>query len=297
MKKKGIRLLVVFVVLVLLVGGYFIISSMNKEREQQEAEEEYAEDGTLIYSMEFEDIANISFTYEGQTYGFSLKDDTWIYDGDENFPVNQSNLDNKALTLMEVYVDRELGLDGVELSDFGLDNPVTTVTVTDVDGNTQTYSMGERNNTASAYYMLDENTGKVYLRDGSFIVAFADGFTLYDVADLEDYPNISEETVSSVIIDGEKNIKGEVIGAIAAIDFNESIDYNATEEEKENYGLTNPSHRIEFTYTATVGGVSSEVTRVLLIGGAKDETQSYAMFEDSTEVSTILIEDLSFLTN
>lgn len=291
MKKKGIRLLIVIVVLLLLVGGYFLLTYLNNEREG----EGYEEDGTLIYSMEYEDIANISFTYEDQTYGFSLENGTWIYDGDENFPVNQNYMNTKAMTLTEVYVDRELDGEGVELSDFGLDTPVTTVTVTDVEGNTQTYAMGDRNDTAGAYYMLDENTGKFYLRDGSLIVAFADGFTLYDLADLADFPIISEEKVSSVIIDGEKNIKGEVIGAIAALEFQESIDYEATEEEKEHYGLTDPSHRIEFTYLSTVGGVESEVTKVLLTGGAKDETQVYAMFEDSKEVSTIATDSLTTL--
>lgn len=297
MKKKGIRLLIVLGVLVLLIGGYCMISAYNKAQEEKEAEEEYAEDGTLIYSIPFTDIKNISFTYEGQTYGFSLEDEVWTYDGDENFPVHQAKLDNKAGTFVEVYVKRELDMEGTDLSEFGLDNPITTATVTDVNGNTQTYAMGERNSTADAYYMLDVNTGKVYLKDGSFIVAFAESFTINDVMNLTAYPIISEETVSSVIIDGEKNIKGEVIGAIADIDFNKSVDYNATAEEKESYGLNNPAHRIEFTYEATVGGVTSEVTKVLLIGNAMDEEQVYACFEDSSEVSTILNEKLDFLTN
>ncbi len=293
-KKKGIRLIAILIVLVALVAGYFVLSKKNDHEAKED--ETSATDGILLHQMDLEDIANISFTYEGKNYGFSRTDGVWYYDGDKNFPVNQNKMDVKSVTILELFVDRELKGD-LNPADFGLDNPVTSVTVTNVKGEKQTFSMGDRNPTASSYYMKDENTGKMYLMDGSLIVAFADGFTLYDVADLERFPTFSAEDVFSVVIDGTNRIEGEIFGSVAKLDFEESVDYDATEEEKETYGLTNPVHKITFTYAVKVGGKESSMTKTLFIGAAKDETQTYVMFQDSKEVSTILTENLTFLNN
>lgn len=301
MKKKGIRLVLLLVVLGILAAVFFILNNKNKKAEEEkakkEAEEEelYVEDGDLLYSFDYEDMKQIAFTYEGNHYSFTKTDGIWTYDADPDFPIHQVYMEAKAAKLAEIYVEREIEGTDNSKEDFGLENPEVSVSLTLEDGQIYTFLMGKRNDTVGDYYMYDENAGKYYLKDGSLIVAFGDGFSLYDLAELEALPSISSSEVTHIYINGEENKNMDNISNVVALEFSAGVNYKAAEEEMERYGLATPQASLKVEYNKTLNSLTTEKSFTLLIGNQTEDGAYYACLEGSREVSTIEASKLAFI--
>lgn len=301
MKKKGIQLVLLLVVAGILAAGFLILNSKNRaeeEKKRQEEEEEeqfYVEDGELIYSFDYEDMKQMAFTYEGNTYSFTKTDGGWVYDGDPDFPIHQVFMEAKAARLAEIYVEREIQGTETSKQDFGLENPEVSVTLTLEDGQAYTFLVGERNETADGYYMYDESAGKYYLMDGRFIVAFADGFTLYDLVELEEIPAVSKSEITHIYVNGEENKNMDNLPKVAALQFSKGVNYRASDEEMESYGLAEPEFTLKIEYNKTLNSLTAEQSYTLLIGKETEDGARYACLEGSREVSTIESSKLAFL--
>lgn len=301
MKKKGIRLLLLLVAAGILAAVFLILNHKNKEeearkaKEEEEKEEFYTEDGVLLYSFDYEDMKQISFTYEENSYSFTKNDGVWTYDADPEFPIHQVYLETKAAKLAEIYVDREIEATDSSKAEFGLDNPVVSVSLSLEDGEKYTFLMGNRNDTVGAYYMYDETTGKYYLRDGSLIVAFGDGFSLYDLVELEDLPAVSNTEITHIYINGEENKNMDNISNVVALEFSSGVNYKATDAEMESYGLLSPEATLKIEYNKTLNSLSTEKSYTLLIGRETEDGKRYACLEGSREVSTIETSKLAFI--
>lgn len=308
MKKKGVLLVLLLVAVGILTAGFVILNNKNKEKEaEKKRKEEEAdslipeEEGTLLYSFAYEDMKQIAFTYAGNSYSFTKMDGVWVYDADPNFPLHQVYMDAKAAKLAEIYVEREISGDKSSKADFGLENPEVSVTLTLQDGQEYTFLMGDRNNTTGDYYMLDGNTGKYYLRDGSFIVAFGDGFTLYDLAELEEMPTVSASEITHIYVNGEENKNMENLANAAALKFSAGVNYNASDEEMEQYGLLAPQKMLKVDYNKTLNALTTEKSYTLFVGkeaeekGEDGESCYYVCLEGSREVSIIEASKLAFI--
>ena len=300
MKKKGLQLVLLFVVVGILAAAFLILNKKNKaeeekKRQEEEEEELYTEDGELIYSFDYEKMKQISFTYDGNTYSFTKTDGNWIYDDDPDFPIHQVYVETKAARLAEIYVEREI--QGTESSkqDFGLEEPEVSVTLTLEDGQVYTFLVGERNDTAGGYYMYDESDEKYYLMDGRFIVAFADGFTLYDLVEMEAIPTVSTSEITHIYVNGEENKNMDNLPNIAALEFSKGVNYKASDEEMAGYGLTEPELTLKVEYNKTLNSLTTEQSYTLLIGKETEDGARYACLEGSREVSTIESSKLTFL--
>lgn len=302
MKKKGVLLVLLLALICVLTAGFIILNKQNREKEAEKKQEEEekeslysAEEGELLYSFDYEDMKQITFTYAGETYSFTKTGEDWSYDADPEFPIHQSFIRAKAAKLAEIYVEKEIEAGADSRAEFGLDNPEVSVTLTLEDGQAYTFLMGQRNNTIGSYYMLDEKTGKYYVRDGSFIVAFGDGFSLYDLAELEEVPAVSTSEITHIYIDGEENKKMDSLPFVAALEFSKGVNYKASNAELEAYGLAEPPKTIKVEYNKTLNALTTEMSYTLLIGNQAGEDGYYACLEGSREVSIIEGEKLEFL--
>src|SRR5699024_9214466 len=85
------------------------------------------------------------------------------------------------------------------LSDYGLEDPEVTATVTDTEGETTKLSLGTTNDAVSGCYMsLNDDASKIYLVDTSLKTNLQ--FDLSDIAVKEDIPSITGSTITSVTI-------------------------------------------------------------------------------------------------
>ena len=120
--------------LALLLGLYGVLRATNAENEEGETE------GEALTAMASEDITELAVTIDGQEAVFVREDSEWKKSGEDSFPVNKDKLDTLAETFSGLTADRELS-DIEDLSEYGLDSPVSTVSLTDAEGETVSFCL------------------------------------------------------------------------------------------------------------------------------------------------------------
>ena len=207
---------------------------------------------------------------------FEKKDDSWVKKDDTDFPVNQSTLDSAASSVTSVESDRVLE-DVDDLAEYGLDSPANTIKIVtksedeDGDDTTTTLYVGDENSSTSQYYVRKDDEKTVYLVDSSCVEPFTK--TLYDYAQMEDFPAISStDTITKISVDGDNsyelkkdadtsvwsvNANGEedkadsatvssLVSSFGSMAYNSMADYKC--EDKSKYGLDKPYSTITVDY-------------------------------------------------
>lgn len=207
MSKKTKRLLILAAALVALVALYLVVRMIGQKREKQDAADaEVAENGFVIREMKEDEICGFSYQHVGDEdydetqYIFSKQGDTWYYKNDLQFPVNQDIAAMRVEELATVYAKRLLEETDENFAAYGLDAPKLIISVTD-GKETITYNLGNYNESTADYYMNIEGTNEVYTVDPTLWVGFSMG--LYDMVEMEDFPEIQEDHITDLIIETE----------------------------------------------------------------------------------------------
>lgn len=292
MKKKKNQFLLLLGLLLLLLIAWFGIKMLNqKQEEQQEAEEEAAK----IYVTDIKEIDSVSYGTENGEFTFEKEDDAWIYKQDTDFPLAQNYPEQIAGKFGKLEAFRELQ-DGDDLEAYGLTDPAYTVKLEDTNGNETSLSIG--NAVDDAYYLLNENTEKIYTVSSSVTGVLQ--YTLEEMAQLDTYPNIGSGNLKKEVItqDGEtttydseneddtKNIAA-VAGGLGAVTLSSAADYSVEDKDLKGFGLDEDSRiTVEATYTKD----EEEEILTLYIGGQDGEGNRYVMMNDSRIVYLISAE-------
>ena len=197
MKKK--RLIVAVIVLILCIGAYAGVRSLHLDEEAQEQEET-----VYMYQTDTDGITAFSFVSGGETLSFTKTDGTWSYDGDSSFAADQTTLSSMASALAQIEAEQALE-EPEALSEYGLDAPSNTITVSTADG-TDTLYIGNENEAAGGYYAKLEGGDTVYLIGTSLPSRF--DCTLDSLEETEEETS-SQETSSEAESSGETETSGE----------------------------------------------------------------------------------------
>lgn len=167
-RKKQRRLLLVLLVLLLAAcAGYFFLLRYNARQEAAETEAE--ETSIAIYPEDFDSssISSIRYNHDGELLSFSLQKDgeTWQYDDNTKFPLNQSSLTGMNTQLQSLTASRKLKDNLDNAADYGLDQPSNEVTLKDSDGTEFTIYFGNTNESASVTYIYTSAGKEVYTID------------------------------------------------------------------------------------------------------------------------------------
>ena len=244
----------------------------------------------------------MSFDVGNGEMAFSKQDGTWYYTPEEDFPLAQSYPEEMAAALGSITADRELE-DGDSLADYGLEEPVYTLSFTDEDGSTTDLYFG--NMTGDFYYVTVGDTGSVYTVASTVIDSL--NYTLADIAQLDEYPsigtgNLVKETITqngettvydSADEDQEEDITA-VAGGLGAVELSEAADYSVADEDLAGFGLDEAARiTVEAVYTEE----DEEETLTLYIGGEDGEGNRYVMINESRIVYLISDENCSNILN
>ena len=91
--------------------------------------------------------------------------------------------------------------EGDTLEAYGLDQPFATLTAAKPDGGTLTISLGNTTTDGNSYYMLmNEQESPVYIISNSLYTEMSK--TIYDMCDLPELPQLTEENLQSVTVEG-----------------------------------------------------------------------------------------------
>ena len=278
--KKSTKLVSAVVVLAVLGGVYVGLNTyVTKEESTESSSEE--ESKTEVYSVKTDDIKSLEFIIDKKDTVFEKKDDLWVKKDETAFPVNQTTLDSAASALEKVEADRVLeNVD--DLTEYGLNSPSNSVTVTTDDGTTK-FNIGDENTSTNQYYIAkDDEDSTVYVVSSSTVTPFMN--SLYDYAQGEDFPTIDSSTVKKVQVSQDEDsyileensdgatwdvstdgsdketadttAAGNVTSGLGSLAYDQFVDYNA--EDLSKYGLDKPYATITVDYQEEVENDSGD---------------------------------------
>ena len=311
MKKKTVKLVSAVVVLGVLCAAYEGVNYYVTSQEEKETEEN--DTSVDLVSLEADNITAVSFTADQNEVEFDKKDDTWTEKSDADFPVNQDTVDSAVKGVASLTADQEIS-DVEDLSEYDLDSPQNTITLTTADGDT-TLEVGMESSNNQYYVKKADDDKNVYLVSSTSIEPFMG--TLYDFAESGTFPSVTSATITDVKVDKENGYEltqdadnlfwnvsdgkttekadttkaGTVTSAIGSLAYDKFVDYNCTDDSK--YGFDDPYAVITVKYTEEEQETQTvEKTLTIYVG---DETgdDRYVKVDDSKEVYTITKDSLT----
>ena len=301
MKKKAVKLVSAVVVLGVLCAAYEGVNFYVTSQEEKETEEN--DTSVDLVSLEADDITAVSFTADQNEVEFDKKDDSWTEKSDANFPVNQDTVDSAVKGVASLTADQEIS-DVEDMSQYDLDNPQNTITLTTADGDTSLQIGMESSN--NQYYVKKEDDDKnVYLVSSSSIEPFMG--TLYDFAESGTFPSVTSATITDVKVDKENSYEltqdadnlfwkvsdgkttekadttkaGTVTSAVGSLAYDKFVDYNCTDDSK--YGFDDPYAVITVKYTEEEAVESDEDSEESTDADTEESTTDEAAADTSED--------------
>ena len=324
MKKKTVKLVSAVVVLGVACGAYVGVNSYVSSQEATEAEEE--DKSVDLISLKADEVTAVSFKADDADVEFDRKDDSWTEKSDADFPVNQDTVDDAVKGVASLTADQEIS-DVEDLSQYELDDPQNTITLTTADGNT-TLQVGMESSNNQYYVKKEDDDKNVYLVSSTSLEPFMGG--LYDFAESGTFPSVTSATITDVKVDKEDGYEltqdadnlfwnvsdgkdtekadttkaGNMTSAIGSLAYDKFVDYNCTDDAK--YGFDDPYAVVTVKYTEEEAVESDEeessedeqetrtVEKTLTIYvGNETGDDRYVKVDDSKEVYTITKDSLT----
>ena len=320
MKKKSVNLITAVGVLVVLSGAYVGVKAYVAKQEAADTESAEGENPEII-SIASADVKSIKFVIDKKEVTFEKDGDSWVKSDETDFPVDQDKIDTLVSSLNSIKAERTL--ENVEdASEYELDQPDNTITVTTEDGETTVIQLGMENDSTSQEYIdLNEDSSTVYVVSNSTFSSFEG--TLYDFAKSGVFPTVDSSTVSKISVDGKDssyvvekdennfwNITGDgetekadsakatsLASALSSMAYSSYVNYNCAEDEFSQYGLDKPYAEITVCYQEKVKKESTDDENEAENGdeevseASEDENQGDETADSETDGSESLDED------
>lgn len=244
MEKRTRTLCLLVGAVVLLLVAYFGIRGFNKNQEKKAEKEAKASE---IYLTKMEDVTEIRYNIGNgeQVFVKESDSDNWEVEAQPDFPLAQTYPEQIASDFGTLKAERELK-DADQLSDYGLEDPVYTVELSDSKGNTHQISIG--NVTGDMYYATVDDSQTVYTVSAAVMEDLQ--YSLEEMAQLDQVPsigsgNLVEETITkagsqttySADNKDDSEAVATVIGGLGALTLDTVENYTVQPEELASYGL------------------------------------------------------------
>ena len=287
-------------------------------RQVENYKEQIKNSGEVVLQVSTDSVQSLFWKYEDTELSFH-KDEKWLYDEDENFPVDQDKIE-ELLTVFQDFT-AAFEIDEVEdLTQYGLEDPMCTISITTED---QTYEIK-----LGDYSKMDEER-YVSIGDDKVYLAQTDPFESYEVVlkdmiqqdetlgygqiisltasgeeDLEvtyqednTADTYCEDDVYFAKIDGENKPLSSTrvdnyLSALRKLDLTEYVTYNATEEEITEYGFDDPELAVTVIYTPSTEEEEAEEQTFVLYLAREEAEEEESSAEDA--VGTEKEEDTDF---
>ena len=244
MEKRTRTLCLLVGAVVLLLVAYFGIRGFNKNQEKKAEKEAKASE---IYLTKMEDVTEIRYNIGNgeQVFVKESDSDNWEVEAQPDFPLAQTYPEQIASDFGTLKAERELK-DADQLSDYGVEDPVYTVELSDSKGNTHQISIG--NVTGDTYYATVDDSQTVYTVSAAVMEDLQ--YSLEEMAQLDQVPsigsgNLVEETITkagsqttySADNKDDSEAVATVIGGLGALTLDTVENYTVQPEELASYGL------------------------------------------------------------
>lgn len=292
------KLISLTIILAVLAGGSYAVTKLTEQEN-----EEVADTSAVIYTANEDSISELSWAYGEEALTFQYDGENWVYAEDKEFPLDDTYLSEMLTALSEVTASKTIS-DAADLSEYGLDEPICTVTV--LDESTTTLIFGNETGLGGERY-CSFGDGNVYLVDSAIIDNFSYG--LYDLVQMETLP--SSDEIENFIVSAEQKLdilyqensglaysnqyvwfmkeKEEyitldteltenLIDSITGLNWLSVAAYHADNEQLAEYGLKTPDVSVE---------LKTDTNKYTLNLGMGDNGSCYARLGNSSIVYTI----------
>lgn len=306
------RLLILVGVLAVVCAAAFLATRVQEQQEQVEAS------GETVLAIDAGNVASLAWTSGEAEYAFH-KDETWIYDADEAFPVSAEALE-ELLAPFSSFNAAFVIRDVTDYAQYGLEEPECTIEIGTAEAS-YTIALGDMSAMDDQRY-VSIGDGNVYLAVTDPMDAFA--VELSDLIDNDEIPQMDtvtalsltgavEESIAYVEAGGpsysdedvyflqsgeeslplDTDLVEDYLGGIRELVLTDYATYNATEIELASFGLNDPALTVTVEYEqqaeAAEEGAEPETTAgtlALHIGRVEEEAEESAEETDAAAEET-----------
>lgn len=194
---QRVRLLMAALTAVVLLGIYLWMVFLEHRTEN-------GEDGLCIYAMEASAIDRLTFTGAEGPITLVRRGETWIWEQEEEFPLNQNFTDTMVEKTAALRAGAVVAEGKEHYGTYGLDQPSNVITVEAGDQEKVIY-LGRVNSGSGDSYMAVEGSEKIYTVDASFSNIFSG--SILSMAARESLPDFTQEDVIRfTVAEGEREI-------------------------------------------------------------------------------------------
>lgn len=311
------RLLILVGVLAVVCAAAFLATRVQEQQEQVEAS------GETVLAIDAGNVASLAWTSGEAEYAFH-KDETWIYDADEAFPVSAEALE-ELLAPFSSFNAAFVIRDVTDYAQYGLEEPECTIEIGTADAS-YTIALGDMSAMDDQRY-VSIGDGNVYLAVTDPMDAFA--VELSDLIDNDEIPQMDtvtalsltgavEESIAYVEVGGpsysdedvyflqsgeeslplDTDLVEDYLGGIRDLVLTDYATYNATEIELASFGLNDPALTVTVEYEqqaeAAEEGAEPETTAgtlALHIGRVEEAEESAEETDAAAEETAESAED------
>lgn len=265
--KRYKRIVILLAVLAVACIATFAVSRY------EEYKEEIANSDEVILEIPTEDVTSLSWTIGDESLAFH-KDESWLYDTDEAFPVDHEKIEEMLSQFEEFGV--AFIIENVEdYAQYGLDSPECTISIATAE---QSYEikLGDFSQMDEQRY-VDIGDGNVYLVStdpmDSFDVELSDLILDDEIPTFDDVSHITFAGAENYTVTYEENsgksysaddvyfnqqgkpldssLLESYLSSLSNVDLSEYVTYNATADELEEYGMNDPELTVTVDYSYT----------------------------------------------
>ena len=286
--KRSKRLFALLGILIVACVATFAVTQMEEEKEQIKTS------GEIVLEVPSDDVTSLSWEY-GETALAFHKDENWLYDEDEAFPVDEETI-HEMLEQFEAFGVSFIIEEVTDYSMYGLDEPVCTINFATEE---QSYeiTLGDFSNMDSERY--------VSIGDGNVYLAKVDPLEQFD-AILNDMilhdEDLSYDQITQIKFEGTENYTifyeeestatycaddvyftersgetmpldtdrvGTYLESMTTLNPTNYVTYNVTKDELAAYGLDDPELTITVDYTGKDED-NNEVSDTFVISVSRD---------------------------
>ena len=261
-------------------------------------------------SVTEDEISKVTVKNGDVTMTYVKNDDTWTYEEDPDFPLDESAVNTKMNCLTTLTVDRVLE-SPEDLSEYGLDKPQQEVTVLKTDGTTFTLYIGNQNSSNNDFYVKVDDGADVYTMPSSSVNAF--NMQPYDVAKTDSFPTLESTNIRDIKVekedgtvefssdesgtswtvkdqDGNEETAGataasDLTNAVSSLTYKKFIDYKG--DDLAQYGLDKPTETVTIVTEETEAETEEEPeAETEEVTEAATETEMVSESESASETET-----------
>lgn len=196
-KRQRMRLLLTALTTVILLGIYLWM--LMQERHEGDVDE-----SLRLYTLEASSIDRLAFTGADGPITFVRQGDRWVWEQEEDFPLNQHFTDTMVEKTSVLRAKREVAEGREQFALYGLDQPSNVITVTAGDQERVIY-LGSANSASGDYYMTVEGSETIYTVDASLYNIFSG--SILSMAARESLPDFTiKDMIQVTVVEGEREL-------------------------------------------------------------------------------------------